>query len=1028
MAGLNRIGLEAVLITGQFQKGMRIYLTGTDKLTSQTAKVGKVMSNVAAGALAGLGVALTGLAVKGFKEVIKEGAAFTKGMSNVAALTGATGKEFSNLENTAKTLGKTTKFSAVQASEGMAFLAQAGFEANEIVQAMPGTLNLAAAANVDLGKAADIVSNILTGFGATAESTGQFVDVLTQTFTTSNTNLTQLGQAMKNVAPVAASLGISVEDTAAALGKLGDAGIQGGRAGTALKIALLNLAAPTAQQADLMEELGIQIFDTNGEMLSLPQIVGNINTALSGLGQEQQIAAVKTLAGKRAIAGFQVLLNEGQSSLQTYGDTLRDSIGVASEIAAVQLDNLAGDVTLFQSALDGLEISTFELLETSLRGSTQASTEFVLAFDEAVVGLGKTQSALETTSVAIQNLTDGNFNLAEGIKQTILPTNALNTGIEVSRNVFATWLEVQLKATVAVAEFAVGSEKLGQAFTKTSGGLNTLTSGQNTFNRLVKVSTKDTQSLAENQRVLAKAELEVNEATRLAAQQSATYSTILEQQERAALDATIAQSQLNAELLNFGDVGLEGGIAATDSLQEVLLLQQQIAAQSIATRQGKREEEAAAVEAKVKFDTGAITSSINDGLQNIKSAISQVSGLTFGELLPTQETFRIDEWVRRLQSVAIDGKNEWVGAITEQFGGQEFFRPFEEAVASGDISAISTAAQNLVNGDSLFELMDIDGAVSQVEGLIAEQNLQERINNAILAAVTEGGVDAGGIGGQTVLNTLGLGEGADIETPITEAVSGIPEIINEALVTEEGTNPLLGLLGLGEEGTFNEAIAILTGDTIPAMGEAFAVFFQEQTLGFKTMLVSTQTWNEALLMIVNTTLPSLKTAITTTGDAVISKFTEINTKIKDATESVEELTKVIKNDFVKATERAIQLVNNWINALREANREVTALKGLGTGTGADRGLGFRHGVGFQTGTSPLGFRVPAGFPNDTFPINVTSGERIVVSPPGKSIEQVTGLGVPNVEINFGNVTISNGMELNMFEGRVTRAVTEGFAT
>ncbi|MHA2068600.1 MAG: phage tail tape measure protein, partial [Candidatus Thorarchaeota archaeon] len=303
-------------------------------------------------------------------------------MSGVKAISGATGKEFEALEAQAKSLGATTKFTAVEAAEGQKFLAQAGFETNQIIGTLPGTLNLAAAANVGLGKSADIVSNVLKGFGATAESTNKFVDVLTNTFTTSNTDLLQLGSAMRNVAPVAAKLGLSVEETAAALGKMGDAGIQGGAAGTQLKNALLALAAPSAQQAELMKRLGIEVFDASGQFKSLPEVVGEVQKGLSQLSEEEQIAALKTLATKRAIAGFQVLLKEGQGELADYTQEV-GVLGNTSKIAETQLDNLEGDVTLLNSAFSAFKITAFERMEPTLREASKALTDFLTLMNEA---------------------------------------------------------------------------------------------------------------------------------------------------------------------------------------------------------------------------------------------------------------------------------------------------------------------------------------------------------------------------------------------------------------------------------------------------------------------------------------------------------------------------------------------------------------------------------------------------------------------------------------------------------------------
>ncbi len=440
--------------------------------------------------------------------------------------------------------------------------------------------------------------------------------------------------------------------------------------------------------------------------------------------------------------------------------------------------------------------------------------------------------------------------------------------------------------------------------------------------------------------------------------------------------------------------------------------------------------------------------------------------------VPPEETFRVDEWARRLQAVVNDGSNQFAQSAVESFAGERFIQPLADAVASGDPQAISDAAAEIINGPDLFALMDIDGAIEQAQGLIEQQDLQQQINDAIVAGIEGSGEvpTSEGAGGQTLLNAIGLGEGADPTAPITDAVTSldIPTLISDALaVGESGESPLLALLGLGPDGTFDEAIGILTGETLPLLGEAFTLQLTDAQLSFENVLLATQDEDMALVTMATTTIktldtaftllgtnavmsfqnvllatekedlalktmttvtvPALKDSVIKAGDVFIAKFKDIDKQLENSITIVKKLADAVGSDFVRAAENARSETDRWISALRTAARLVGGLRGGGgEGPPAAQGLGLRHGIGFQQGT--LGFRVPAGFPNDSFPINVTSGERIIVSPPGKSIEQATGLGSPTVEVNINGVNITNGMDLNMFEGRVTRAVTEGFAT
>jgi TP901 family phage tail tape measure protein len=359
--------------TSRYNKSLGQMNQNTARFTTSAGKsftgLGKSMLSVGAiaggAALAGITALTAGLVAFG-KASIKEGAEYTKAMSNVKAVSGATDDEFKLLTASAEELGKTTKFTAIEAAEGMSFLAMAGFEVNDIVGAMPGVLNLAAAANLDLGTSSDIVSNILSGFGEDVDQTNRFVDVLTRTFTGSNTSLTQLGQAMKFAGPVAADLGLTVESTSAAMGAMGDAGIQASMAGTTMRKILLSLASPTGKAKDLIEELGLEVFDAEGKMLPFPQVIGNVNKALEGMTDQQRAATLETLVGKTAISGFSILLKKGQAGLEDFEAQLTSG-KTAAEVAAEQLDNLSGDVTLFQSALSGIKIDVFKALEPLLR-------------------------------------------------------------------------------------------------------------------------------------------------------------------------------------------------------------------------------------------------------------------------------------------------------------------------------------------------------------------------------------------------------------------------------------------------------------------------------------------------------------------------------------------------------------------------------------------------------------------------------------------------------------------------------------
>lgn len=333
-----------------------------DSQLSQAYKTAGTMgkSMIVAGAAVGTGLGAA----------VKTAADFEKTMSRVGALSGATDKEMKKLNETALHLGETTSFSASQAGEGMSYLAMAGYKTNEIISAMPGLLAGAAAGQTDLATTADITSNILSGFGIQASETGRVMDVLTATFTNSNTDLRMLGETMKYLAPVAKSVGISLEETAAATGILGNAGIQGTMAGTSMAMAMTRLASPVGKAKKMMEKLGFSAFDANGTMIPLSDMITQLTEKTKDLTQQQKLQAIKTIFGQEALKSILTLMEAGGDTIAEFATELENSGGIAEEIAGKQLDNLMGQLTILKSAFEGAAISIGNALLPSLKTIT----------------------------------------------------------------------------------------------------------------------------------------------------------------------------------------------------------------------------------------------------------------------------------------------------------------------------------------------------------------------------------------------------------------------------------------------------------------------------------------------------------------------------------------------------------------------------------------------------------------------------------------------------------------------------------
>lgn len=313
----------------------------------------------------------------GLAKSITIGAAFESDMAKVAAVSRASDEELNTLTKTARQLGAKTQWSASEAAQGMQYLAMAGFKTNEIIETMPGMLNLASAGAIDLASASDIASNILTGFGLSASDMNRVGDVLTNTFTQSNTTLQGLGATMKYAAPVAKAMGVSIEQAAAMAGKLGDAGIQGEMAGTTLRSVLLRLSAPSEKAAVALDALGVKTTDANGKMKSFPAILKELNAAMSGMSESARANFTKTIFETEAMSGALVLMEQaGSGALDKFIGAVQD-VGSAESVASKQIDNLNGDVTILNSAMQEMALKIYDSVKPALRAFAQQATEIV---------------------------------------------------------------------------------------------------------------------------------------------------------------------------------------------------------------------------------------------------------------------------------------------------------------------------------------------------------------------------------------------------------------------------------------------------------------------------------------------------------------------------------------------------------------------------------------------------------------------------------------------------------------------------
>ena len=263
-------------------------------------------------------------------------------------------------------------------------MAMAGWQPDQMISGISGIMNLAAASGESLASTSDIVTDALTAFGLKAEDSGHFADVLAQASASANTNVGMLGESFKYVAPVAGAMNYSVEDTSLALGLMANSSIKGSMAGTALKTSLANMAAPTDSMAVAMERYGISLTDDSGNMKTLKGVMDNLRSSLGGLSETEQTAAASTIFGKEAMAGMLAIINASESDYNNLTEAIYNADGAAQEMADTMLDNLAGSMTLMQSAVEGVQNSFGERLSPYLKSAVDGITAEMPAVEETL--------------------------------------------------------------------------------------------------------------------------------------------------------------------------------------------------------------------------------------------------------------------------------------------------------------------------------------------------------------------------------------------------------------------------------------------------------------------------------------------------------------------------------------------------------------------------------------------------------------------------------------------------------------------
>ena len=308
---------------------------------------------------------------------VKTAADFDSAMSQVAAVSGATGKDFDALRNKAREMGAKTKFSATEAAEAMNYMAMAGWKTEDMLDGLEGVMNLAAASGEDLAATSDIVTDALTAFGLSAKDSGHFADILAAASSNANTNVSMMGETFKYCAPIAGALGFSAEDTAEAIGLMANAGIKSSQAGTALRTIMNNLAGDVKISGKAIGDVTIATTNADSSMRDLSDILADCRSAFGNLTESEKAQAAESLVGKNAMSGFLALMNAGEDDIAKLSSAIDNCDGSAEKMAMTMQDNLAGQLTILKSQLQELAISFGDILMPAIRSIVSKLQGFV---------------------------------------------------------------------------------------------------------------------------------------------------------------------------------------------------------------------------------------------------------------------------------------------------------------------------------------------------------------------------------------------------------------------------------------------------------------------------------------------------------------------------------------------------------------------------------------------------------------------------------------------------------------------------
>lgn len=427
-------------------------------------------------ALAIKGIDLAGDAIMGLKDkaveaakyVVKVGSEFESAMSKVQALSGASGSQLQQISDKARELGGSTRFSATEVAEAFSYMSLAGWDTQQMLDAVDGVVNLAAASEMDLAEASDMVTDYLSAFGLQATDAGRMVDELTYAQSHSNTTTAQLGEAFSNCAADMHASGQDMETTTSILEAMANQGTKGAEAGTALSAMMRDISQKMKDGKIQIGDTSVAVKDQEGNFRDLTDIMRDVEAATDGMGDADKRAALQQTFTARSMKAVNEVLTEGVDKIAGYEEALRSSEGTASEVAATMQNNLGGKLTELNSAAEGLGIALYDKVKGPLTSAVEVATGLINGITEAITpqqtALDKFLQSVEESNLAARGALDASIQKMDTARSDVAKVESLAGIIRDADEAFGLFAEKDISNSTVVTSSATASESLGTTF------------------------------------------------------------------------------------------------------------------------------------------------------------------------------------------------------------------------------------------------------------------------------------------------------------------------------------------------------------------------------------------------------------------------------------------------------------------------------------------------------------------------------------------------------------------------------------